>query len=83
MPQHDDGAEAPRRGNRLAGETSPYLRQHAHNPVDWYDSRLLGELPRLPWKTVLEVYLAVLDRPDVTPGMVGAIHTFGELVHWY
>jgi hypothetical protein len=24
------------RGNRLAGETSPYLRQHAHNPVDWY-----------------------------------------------
>ena len=22
--------------NRLAAETSPYLRQHAHNPVDWY-----------------------------------------------
>jgi len=22
--------------NRLAGETSPYLRQHAANPVDWY-----------------------------------------------
>ena len=22
--------------NRLAGETSPYLRQHADNPVDWY-----------------------------------------------
>ncbi len=22
--------------NRLARETSPYLRQHAHNPVDWY-----------------------------------------------
>jgi hypothetical protein len=22
--------------NRLAGETSPYLRQHAGNPVDWY-----------------------------------------------
>ena len=22
--------------NRLAKETSPYLRQHAHNPVDWY-----------------------------------------------
>jgi uncharacterized protein len=27
--------EAPRT-NRLAGETSPYLLQHAHNPVDWY-----------------------------------------------
>src|ERR1700722_12582307 len=22
--------------NRLAGEKSPYLQQHAHNPVDWY-----------------------------------------------
>jgi uncharacterized protein len=22
--------------NRLARETSPYLRQHAHNPVEWY-----------------------------------------------
>jgi len=28
-------AEA-KRENRLARETSPYLRQHAHNPVDWY-----------------------------------------------
>ena len=24
------------RANRLAQETSPYLRQHADNPVDWY-----------------------------------------------
>src|SRR4051794_23158323 len=22
--------------NRLAKETSPYLQQHAHNPVDWF-----------------------------------------------
>ncbi|HEY5627579.1 MAG TPA: thioredoxin domain-containing protein, partial [Nitrospira sp.] len=22
--------------NRLIAESSPYLRQHAHNPVDWY-----------------------------------------------
>ena len=28
--QHDHPA------NRLAGETSPYLLQHAHNPVDWF-----------------------------------------------
>jgi uncharacterized protein YyaL (SSP411 family) len=27
---------APRFTNRLARETSPYLLQHAHNPVDWY-----------------------------------------------
>jgi uncharacterized protein YyaL (SSP411 family) len=26
----------PRFTNRLVHETSPYLRQHAHNPVDWY-----------------------------------------------
>ena len=24
------------RENRLAGEQSPYLLQHARNPVDWY-----------------------------------------------
>src|ERR671934_1756737 len=29
----DDGT--PRWTNRLALETSPYLLQHAHNPVDW------------------------------------------------
>ena len=29
-PQDDQQA------NRLVQETSPYLRQHAHNPVDWY-----------------------------------------------
>ena len=26
----------PRHTNRLADESSPYLKQHAHNPVDWY-----------------------------------------------
>jgi uncharacterized protein YyaL (SSP411 family)/aryl-alcohol dehydrogenase-like predicted oxidoreductase len=29
-------SENARRKNRLAGETSPYLLQHAENPVDWY-----------------------------------------------
>ena len=29
MPEH-------KHTNRLAGESSPYLLQHAHNPVDWY-----------------------------------------------
>ncbi len=29
-------SSAPRPTNRLARETSPYLLQHAHNPVDWY-----------------------------------------------
>ena len=29
-------AENPKHTNRLINETSPYLLQHAHNPVDWY-----------------------------------------------
>ncbi|QDT55669.1 hypothetical protein Pan44_37150 [Caulifigura coniformis] len=29
-------SNAGRQANRLAGETSPYLLQHAYNPVDWY-----------------------------------------------
>jgi uncharacterized protein len=28
--------QAPLRPNRLANQASPYLRQHAFNPVDWY-----------------------------------------------
>ena len=33
---HRNADGSPRYTNRLAGEASPYLRQHAHNPVDWY-----------------------------------------------
>jgi uncharacterized protein len=34
---HSDAASHPDRpANRLSGETSLYLLQHAHNPVDWY-----------------------------------------------
>jgi uncharacterized protein YyaL (SSP411 family) len=29
-------SESPRSRNRLAAEKSPYLLQHANNPVDWY-----------------------------------------------
>lgn len=34
----DEGTDrpTPRHTNRLSRETSPYLLQHAHNPVDWY-----------------------------------------------
>jgi uncharacterized protein YyaL (SSP411 family) len=38
--------------NRLAGETSPYLLQHAHNPVDWY-----------PWGAEALARAQLLDRP--------------------
>src|SRR5689334_15558689 len=34
---HGSNAEPhARRANRLIESTSPYLLQHAHNPVDWY-----------------------------------------------
>jgi len=38
--------------NRLAGETSPYLLQHRHNPVDWY-----------PWGDKAIDTARRLDRP--------------------
>jgi uncharacterized protein YyaL (SSP411 family) len=38
--------------NRLAHETSPYLRQHRHNPVDWY-----------PWGPEAIARARQLDRP--------------------
>ena len=42
----------PKHTNRLAGETSPYLLQHAHNPVDWY-----------PWGPEALTRAKLLDRP--------------------
>jgi uncharacterized protein len=33
---HAKEKEAGEMSNRLAGTASPYLRQHANNPVDWY-----------------------------------------------
>jgi uncharacterized protein len=38
--------------NALAAETSPYLRQHAHNPVDW-----------LPWGATALARAAEQDKP--------------------
>jgi len=32
-------------------------------------------------RTVITVYRAVSGRPDAAPGMVGAIQTFGQLIH--
>ena len=32
----DDAEKDGRKANRLISEASPYLRQHAYNPVDWY-----------------------------------------------
>jgi uncharacterized protein YyaL (SSP411 family) len=45
-------ADHPGHVNRLAGETSPYLLQHARNPVDWY-----------PWGPEAFERARALDRP--------------------
>ncbi len=34
--EHASAAGSGRKPNRLINEQSPYLRQHAYNPVDWY-----------------------------------------------
>lgn len=36
MTHSPPAGSKPQFTNRLIDETSPYLRQHAHNPVDWY-----------------------------------------------
>ena len=36
MQQQGAGHSNKSKPNRLAKETSPYLLQHAYNPVDWY-----------------------------------------------
>ena len=43
--------------NRLAGETSPYLRQHRDNPVDWYPwgEEAFGEARRRDVPVLLSV----------------------------
>ena len=38
--------------NRLIHESSPYLRQHAHNPVDWH-----------PWDPEALELARKLDKP--------------------
>ena len=36
MSENPPAGSSAHQPNRLATETSPYLLQHAHNPVDWY-----------------------------------------------
>ena len=48
-----------------------------------FDRRLLGELCRAAAHTVITVFRSASGRPDALPGVVGAIQTFGQLVHWH
>ncbi|MCC6727785.1 MAG: thioredoxin domain-containing protein [Chthonomonadales bacterium] len=49
--------------NRLADETSPYLLQHAHNPVDWY-----------PWGEEALARARAEDRPILLSVGYSACH---------
>ncbi|EQD33072.1 protein containing DUF255, partial [mine drainage metagenome] len=44
--RHVNADGSPRYTNRLDAESSPYLRQHGHNPVDWYPWGRGGVRPR-------------------------------------
>ncbi|MCC6418748.1 MAG: thioredoxin domain-containing protein [Gemmataceae bacterium] len=56
--------------NRLIHETSPYLRQHAHNPVDWY-----------PWGEEALRRARDLDRPIFLSIGYSACHWCHVMAH--
>ena len=56
--------------NRLALETSPYLRQHADNPVDWY-----------PWGDEALAAAVERDRPILLSVGYSACHWCHVMAH--
>lgn len=56
--------------NRLAGETSPYLLQHADNPVDWY-----------PWGEEALQLAKQLDKPILLSIGYSACHWCHVMAH--
>ncbi len=56
--------------NRLAAETSPYLLQHADNPVDWY-----------PWSDEARERALELDRPILLSIGYSACHWCHVMEH--
>ena len=56
--------------NRLAGESSPYLQQHADNPVDWY-----------PWGPEALAEAAAQDKPILLSVGYSACHWCHVMAH--
>jgi len=56
--------------NRLAGETSPYLLQHAENPVDWY-----------PWGEEAQTRAHFEDKPILLSIGYSACHWCHVMAH--
>jgi hypothetical protein len=46
-----------------------------------FERQLLGELCRAAWGVVRSVFQSVSGHPEAVPGMIGAIQTFGDLIH--
>jgi len=65
---HAEHSAGPR--NRLARETSPYLLQHAANPVDWY-----------PWGAAAIARARELDRPILLSIGYSACHWCHVMAH--
>ena len=56
--------------NRLAAETSPYLRQHAQNPVDWW-----------PWSEAALTLARTQDKPILLSIGYSACHWCHVMAH--
>src|SRR5579862_5005865 len=56
--------------NRLAAETSPYLRQHADNPVDWW-----------PWSAEALATARAQDKPILLSIGYSACHWCHVMAH--
>ena len=67
---HADDVETPKHTNRLIHETSPYLLQHAHNPVDWY-----------PWREETLAKARAEDKPILLSIGYAACHWCHVMAH--
>ena len=56
--------------NRLASETSPYLQQHADNPVDWF-----------PWNQEAIELARAMDKPILLSIGYSACHWCHVMAH--
>src|ERR1700730_887518 len=63
-------AALPTQENRLARETSPYLLQHKHNPVDWW-----------PWGTAALVEAKSKNKPILLSVGYAACHWCHVMAH--
>ena len=69
--------------NRLAKESSPYLLQHAHNPVDWYPwgEEALGAAQRDAKPILLSVgYSVSITKVYPPPCHQGNSPTLGVII---